>query len=565
MPKTLDRLIVLAGVSLALGCSIQVGGSEPTKPPPATGGEATAKPDEKPDEKTAKPKAHKPKAKKPKPAPEKEAKPEKVKPEVEKPAAKPEQAKDEPVVDAPAPQPEQSKIVLPVKVAIAAIEKELEALVPQTDAKDWTQVTKGDESPKAEIKYELWRDPIKVELEGHTFHITVPVRYAATVRAQVKNPLKRKDWIWIAKSETWGTRQDPQRLTARFDADVRIQDDWQVTSDIKLVKLEHGEPPSGKICKNVGIEVCVPKSSVASEVREGIDKRLEPKLHKALEKLDAKIAKAFDLQKRATLVWNALQKPQQLPTMISAWFVAQPSAIAVGRPELDGKDVSVELAIEGRLSVEPGEKPKLKPVPLPKLSQVEGKPGFHVATTLRLPAGVLSAGIERELRGSAFAAKGKSKLAITSVQVIARADSDHPRRIVVKVGLGDEALEVRGDLIYDTSKQLLAVEDVQFSASAKELLNGKLDGFDHEALRKMIEAKARWKLGEESAPLRKLIEGALSETLRGQVSIRGELDELDVKKLEMTQDGLAAEVIVGGKLELQIGRASCRERVSKQV
>jgi hypothetical protein len=551
MQKTLNRLFVLAGVSLALGCSIHVG-SEPSKPPPATGGEATAKADEKAD----KPKAHKPKPEMPKPKPEKEAKPEHKpdrpdKPEVDKPAAKPERPKAEPV-EAPAPQPELSKIVLPVKVAIAAIEKELEALVPQTDAKDWTQVTKGDESPKAELKYELWRDPIKVELEGHTFHITVPVRYAATVRAQVKNPLKRKDWIWIAKSETWGTRQDPQRLTARFDAEVRIQDDWQVTSDIKLVKLEHGEPPSGKICKNLGIEVCVPKSSIASGVREGIDKRLEPKLHKALETLDAKVAKAFDLQRRATVVWNALQKPQQLPTMTSAWFVAQPSAIAVGRPELDGKDVSVELAIEGRLSIEPGEKPKLKPVPLPKISQVEGKPGFHVATTLRLPAAVLSAGIERELRGLGFAAKGKSKLAITSVQVIARADSDHPRRIVVKVGLGDEALEVRGDLIYDTDKQLLAVEDVELSASAKELLNGKLDGFDHEALRKMIEAKARWKLGEESAPLRKLIEGALSETLRGQVSIRGELDELDVKKLEMTQDGLAADVIVGGKLELQV-------------
>ena len=50
-----------------------------------------------------------------------------------------------------------------------------------------------------------------------------------------------------------------------------MTDDWKIESDLKLVKLEHGNPPTGEICKNAGVKVCVDKASIAGEVREGIE------------------------------------------------------------------------------------------------------------------------------------------------------------------------------------------------------------------------------------------------------------------------------------------------------
>jgi hypothetical protein len=559
------RLAALSALLITAGCTINTYNSAPS-----SGGEAEPEKDEPKKKKEKKPaeddkeaKPEKPKPEKPKPEEEKEKDP-KPKPEVEKPASKPEKPKDtpvvekpkeEPAVDKPAPQPEHSKIVLPIAVALDALEKEIDSLVPQTDTKDWTQITKDNDSPKAELKYELWRDPIKLDLDGHTFRIVVPVRYAATVRAQMKNPLT-KDWFWIATNETWGTKAEPQRLTAHFDATVRVTEDWRVESDLKLVKLEHGDAPSGDICKNVGVKVCVAKSSIADEVREGIDKRLEPKLRKGLEKVSAKVERAFDVKKRAEKVWSALQKPQALPgTLVPAWLFVQPSAVAVGRPEKHGKNVIVDLAVEGRLSVQPGDKPKVRPQPLPKISEVKGPRGFHVTTKLSIPRGVLSSSLERELKGLEVQGKKNAKISIERTELIVRADNKHPGRVALKVALGGgDELELEGDLTYDAARQRLAFEDVKLTASSRTLASARLGGHDPRELEKLLATKAHWDVREHVDPLNKLIVAAIDTTLRGHATVRGELKQLDVQKFEMTPDAFEAQVTVGGTLEVEVGR-----------
>jgi len=557
-----------ASTLLVLGCSIKIN-SQDNEAEPTSGDEKEdvkdepkpekpkpEKPKPKPEKpKPEKPKPEKPKPEKPKPEPEKpkpeKPKPEKPKPEAEKPKPPKEEPKPEPPkVPAPEPQPEHSKIVLPIRIPLATVEKELEAALPKTDSKDWTQVSDGDESPKAEIKYELWRDPIKLKLEDHTFRVTVPVRYAATVRAWVKNPLN-KDWISIAKNETWGTEQDPQRITATFEARVRVEENFRVKSDVKLVKLEHGDPPSGKICKNAGIEICVTKESVAPKVRKGIDKRIEPKLAKALAKLDGQLERYFDLEKRAGSLWSTIQKPQLLPNTKDTWLVVRPTAVGVGWPILDGSDVRVDLAVQGRVSIESGDKPAIKPEKLPKIIDVQGKPGVHVVAQLRVPAEVLTKTLQRELQGVGLKGK-KVEVPIKRVQIVAGANKND---LSLKVELGDRAedtIEVRGKLAYDAVTQRLTLEDLQLIVDPKSSIADKIGGFDEGAVRKQLASKAQWSLSDEAEPLKKAIVTALDAKLKGQATVSGELKQLDVRKVEMTKEALEAEVVVGGRLEIAV-------------
>jgi hypothetical protein len=556
----LNRYLLAASTLIALGCSIKIGtGDGKSSEPRTSGDEAKEEVEDKPkaEKPKPKPKPEKPKPEKPKPRP----KPEKPKPVADKPKEekppkeepKPEPPKETP--PAPEAQPEHSKIVLPIRIPLETVKKELEAVLPTTDSKDWAQVTDGNDSPKAEIKYKLWRDPIDLKLEEHTFHVTVPVRYAATLRAQVKNPLN-KDWMWIAKDETWGTTQDPQRITAHFEARVRIEDDFRVKSEIKLVKLQHGEPPSGKICKNAGIQICVTKESIAPKVRDGIDKRIEPKLKKALEKLDAQLERYLDLEKRAAQVWGTIQKPQLLAGTKDAWLIVRPTAVGVGRPVLDGSDVRVDLAIQGRVSVDSGEKPMLKPEPLPKIVEVKGRPGLHVVAQLRIPAEVLTKTLRRELAGVGVKGR-KVELPIKSVQLIAGSDKNDPGRMILKVELGErreDAIEVRGKLAFDAAAQRLTLEDLELKVDPKSSLADKAAGFDEGAVRKQLASRAQWNLSDEAEPLKKAIVAALDTKLSGQATVSGELKQLDVRKLEMTKDYLEAEVVLGGRLEIKVTR-----------
>jgi hypothetical protein len=549
----MHRPFIRRGHALALTSTLAIASCTITtrsRPPQSADAPAEReKPKEKAEpEKKPEPEKQVEKKSEPEKKPEKKAE-KKAKPE---PKPKPEEKKPEPVVEEPVTQTDRSKIVLPVKVAFDTLVQELEAQVPKTDAKDWTQVTQGEESPKAELKYELWRDAMTIKLEDHRLHVTVPVRYAATIRAQVKNPLTKK-WFWIAKGETWGTKQEPQRLTAHFEVKLGVEDDWSVSSEVKLVKLEHGDPPSGKICKNVGIDVCVEKSSIAPKVRAGIDDRLEPKLRKALAKIEGKIEKTFDLKKRAERMWRAMQAPQALPGAKDTWLVLNPSAAGVGRPELDGSDVRVDLALEGRLRVESGAKPKVEKVALPKVSKVSGPSGFHVVATLRIPTDAMSGTLEKQLKGMRLTAK-KDGPVVAGAKVVASADDKHPRRITVKVALGDkpeDEVELQGELAYDAKAQRLSVKDFAFGAGSESRV-AKIAGLDPKAVRKAVSERARWDLSDASEPLKKAITAALSASLRGEIELSGALEGFDVRDLKLTQEGLEAEVIVSGRLGVTI-------------
>jgi hypothetical protein len=544
-------------------------------PPPGTPA-PKPKPQAHDDKPKPKPEHAQEHAEAPKPKPEKKPEPDKTASKPEAPAAKPptQQAPNPPAqhapevagkddkgdkdspsanVKPPPAQPERSHIVVPIKVSLEALSQQIDALVPKEDKKDWTPITKKGESPKAEVKVQIWRGDVKVEFSDHTFHITVPVRYAANIRAQVKNPLKSSDWIWIAKDETWGTKDEPQRLTAKFDAKLDVDDDWHIKSDLRVDELKHGDPPSGKICKNAGIEICVARSELAPEVNDRIDEYLRPKLKKALEKVDAKVEKAFNLQARAQSLWNQLQTPQALQVPGAkepAWLVVQPAAVGLDRPELEGDDVAVALSIDGRIAVQGGAKPKVKTVPLPKLSDVKDPAGFHVIAELNVPDEALSSAINHELDGM-HVGKGKQQLTVSGAKVVAQTDEKHPHRITIKVALSSpvqDEVELTGDLVYDAAAQRLSIDHFDFAADSEGVVAKKLAGFDHEAIRKQIAAKAKWDMGALAAPLKKAIGGALNASARDQVHVSGELDQLDVRDFAIDKGALDAKVIVGGTL-----------------
>ena len=457
----------------------------------------------------------------------------------------------------PPQPPESSRIVLPIKVSFDALAEHIDELVPRTDAQGWTPITKDGESPRAEVKYQLWRDPVQVAFSDHTLHITVPVHYAANVRAQVKNPFSKHSWISIAKNETWGTRQDPQHLTATIDAELSVDGAWQIKSTMRVAELEHGKPPSGKICKNAGIKICVSKADVAPKVRKGIDAYLRPRLQKALAKVDARVQNALDLQGRAQLLWGVLQTPQRLslPAAQAAWLVVVPEAVGIGALEKDGSDLRIDLSLMGRIAVVPGKRPEaVEQRALPALSVVDGPVGIFVSADLRVPTATLSAVLNRELKGLRFGGGGQRSVSIVRAQVLARADKKHPHRMRIELAL-DGALrakiELHGELAYDAAAQRVSVGHFDLTEESQRLLTQKLEGFDQAAMRKQLAAKAHWDLAAESAPLERAVGAALSLAVGDQLRVSGELKQVELGEFAMEADALWAAATLGGALEVR--------------
>ncbi|MFI5308275.1 MAG: DUF4403 family protein [Polyangiales bacterium] len=468
---------------------------------------------------------------------------------------------------ASAPLPDLTELVVPVRVPFAQAVANVDALVEKTAKQGWTRVSNGDDSPQVEVKYQLWRDPVRASWNDDTLDVTVSVHYAADVRAKVQNPLSN-GWIWVTHDETWGTKKEPQEITATFHAKVAMSDDFKLKAQTRLDPLVHGKAPSGDVCVQVLAQVCVSKATLTPMVRSHLDAYLTPRLTKALQQTTGQIEQALNLKARAQTLWSALQAPQSLqkiadadcPTEIGAacktpaWLVAQPTALGVAGPRMDGDDLRVDLSITGRLQVALGQQPSVSPVPLPKLSAVSEPEGLRVHAALELDAPALSALLDEELKDLRFGAgKGKPELKVTSARVLSHSDAKHRHRITVVLSVTGSVtadITLYGGLSYDRATQTLSVASFDYTVETNNTLLKQLAGFDHDAFRRQLAAKAHWDLGRQVEPLKKAISAALNGTLRDQLSVSGELADLELSSFTVGNGSISADVVLAGDLQV---------------
>jgi hypothetical protein len=524
---SLATLLMFSGCTFISGAPVQNQG-RPSRP----------KPKAKPKPQAAKPKP-KPAKPKPKPAPRPKPKP--------RPDPTPDPTPDprpDPTPDPrPPAEPDRTQLVVPVRVDFDAAVAKIDSLIQKTLKQDWQTVSKSGAAMKIEARYTVWRDPIKAEFVDGKLKVDVAVRYAADVRASMKNPVGGR--IWITKGVSWGTKGDPQELSAKFHARFTVEEDYSVKADAQLDDIDHGKAPTGEVCVKVLAKVCMTKESVAPMVRQKIEGALVPQIKKALGSADKQFEKAMNLKKHAQQLWTGLQQPQPLqqvgqancPTELGGlcstqgWLVAKPETVGVAGPRMDGKDLRVDLGIGGDLAVVLGDKPAVKPAPLPKLQSKTGEPGFVVRAKLKIPTDALGDELTKQLKDQKIG--GRGEVVVTKVTLGGSTDPQHPQRISAEVsvtGAVEGTLKVHGDLVWDARKDTLALKNVDYSVDARNPALEKIAEAHKAALIKLIEKEARWKLGGKTGALNKAITRALGEVMPGKLHVNGQLNSLRLEK-----------------------------------
>ena len=467
----------------------------------------------------------------------------------------------------PAPAPGVTAMVVPVRVAFADAVEKIDALIEKTAAQDWQTVSASGAVTRVEVKYKIWREPIAATFEDHTLKVHVKVHYAADVRASAKNPLGGR--IWITKGITWGTKSEPQDISADFHANFTIADDFSVKAKAGLDGIHHGKVPSGNVCVKSVVKLCVTKEAIAPMVHKRLEGFLVPRIEKALNDADKAIDKALNLKKQAGTVWTALQQPQSLqqlgqancPTEAGAvcktpaWLVAQPASVGVSQPQMDGKDLRVDLAVTGKLSVLLGDKPDTQPTPLPKLQTVTDPPGFAVHARLQVPTAILGSELNKRLKDQHIGGVDASNLVVAGVSLAQGGDSRHPKRVQVVVSVRGPVtadLKLQGELAWSERSSELFIKDLDYSVATDDPALKQLSAANHAALLKLLAAKAHWKLDTKTAALRKAITHALDGVWRGHLNVEGELSHIKLESFSIRNGVLAADVLLTGQLGVSL-------------
>jgi hypothetical protein len=509
------------------------------------------------------------------------------KPKPAKPAARPAPSKPQPKPAPPKPKPQPqpkpqpkpqprpqpqppgdpnaTHMVVPVRVAFAEAVERIDGAIMQTITKDWHVVSGPKDPTQVEVRYTVWREPIKASFDDGTLNVSVNVRYAADVRASAKNPVG-SGRIWIVKGETWGTKAEPQMLTAKFHASVKVQDDFTVKADAGLDGIDHGPAPTGNLCAKSAVKLCITKQSIAPMVRRTLEKQLVPQVEKAISDADAQFEKAMNLKGHAQTLWTALQQPQPLQKLIPScpreagslcstqgWLVARPQSFGISQPRMDGKDLRVDLGFAGQFAVVLGDRPPVTPTPLPKLQTITDPPGFAVRAKLQLPTAMLGAELDKQLQNRHLSGRDAPTLTITRVSIGNQFDPRNPRRIslVVSVdGAFKADLKLRGELVWDARSRELSIKDFDYTVESPNPRIKQLSPQQDALLRKLVAEKARWKLDAKSGALTQGITNALGNVWRGHLNVDGQLNQLRLDSFRVEKGLLTAEVVLAGQLAI---------------
>lgn len=262
----------------------------------------------------------------------------------------------------PLPKPLEAALTVQLRVPLSVIAREIDAQLPEHEAKDLGLVTREGKSPEITARYEVWRDPVKLHYADGALQIDVPVRYAARFDARVKNPFGGK-WLTVARDEPWGSAEDPQRMGLRVHTQVDVSPSWELALSSKVDAPEHGPPPAGNICTGGGFKLCIAKSSFASEVSRRIDGEIVPRIQNALEDADRHLQDQIALRSRVEQAWQALSRPHPSDDH-GRWTIVEPRQAALDLSP-DGDAIRVEAAVFARVSYYESEPPAPAPSPLP--------------------------------------------------------------------------------------------------------------------------------------------------------------------------------------------------------
>ena len=236
-----------------------------------------------------------------------------------------------------------------------------------------------------------------------------------------------------------------------------------------------------------------------------------------------------------------------------AWLVVKPASFGVSQPRMDGKDLRVDLAFAGRFDVALGDKPAVKPTPLPKLQPVTDPPGFAVHARLRLPLDQLNDELSRRLKGYKFDGRGTPDIVVTYVKIVDQFQARDSRRLQLAVGVGGALtgeLKLQGELAWNSKTRELSVKEFDYTVDTDNEALKKLSASQYEAVRKLVAEKARWKLDAKAASLSDAVTKALGGALQGRLQVNGELNKLHVEDFSVKKDVLDAEVVLAGELDV---------------
>jgi len=422
--------------------------------------------------------------------------------------------------------PEPSTIVVPIRASLAPLGPQIEAQVPKTFADKVRE--RG-----IDIRYEVARAPIRLEMIGAGLHSSTTMKYA------MEACRGRFPCISCGFGE------------ARRVVDVRLHSTLQWDPAWRLRSVTHPLPVYyAKRCQVTWLGIDITRRFVAPVV--------EDQLAETARIIDRNTPTLTNIKPRAEQIWTALQTPMELAPR--TWLVLDPNDVALTPISGKGAMVTSTLLLRAQTRVIVGEKPVIKQRPLPplKTAQPETNAGLRVPFDIELPYQEASQLATRDYAGKTYKINGKPLI----VESIHLASATNGRVLMeAKIDYRGGALRnyrgvvyLEGTPRYDPATTSIIVPDLDYSLEPRRRgFFGRIaERAVHLSIRQRLREAARFDLAPRFAGLRDEITRGLTRQLGKGVLLRGHADAITPANVTALEQVISIHVIATGRVEVVI-------------
>jgi len=413
--------------------------------------------------------------------------------------------------------------VVPIRASLAPLVPEIEARVPKTFA-DKTRERGID------IRYEVARAPIQLQMIGGGLHSSTTMKYA------LEACRGRFPCISCGFGET--RRLADIKLHSKLEWDAA----WRIRSTTRPLPVHYP-----KRCQVTWLDLDITRRFVAPVVEE--------QLRETAGIIDRNTPAHTNIRPHAQQIWSALQTPVELAPR--TWLVLEPNDVALTPIQGSGALVTSTLLLKAQTRVVIGERPVVVPRPLPALKTgIAQNASIRVPFDLQLSYEDASLFATRDFAGKTYKVDGKP-LTVESIRLAPAANG----RVLVEAQIdyrGGTLRNYRG-LVYlegtptfDTATKSIVVPDLEYSLDPKRrgFLRRIVERAAHISIRQRLRESARFDLAPRIAELRAEVTRALTRDLGKGVHLRGIADAIEPSSVTALPATIQVHVVATGRAEV---------------
>lgn len=425
-----------------------------------------------------------------------------------------------------------SALAVPVRVDIAPLIRELEAVVPGSYGDLENRLATGND--RVEVAIELQREPFAAAMNGGVAEVTTTVHYR--VRGWYDPP------ILPAISGSCGTDEGEllPRLSVTIEAPVTLTPDWRLSTQTRVARIAAASDTERDRCEMTFLGL-----DMTDRVAEGARSFLEGRA----EWVDSTAATA-NLRASFESWWGELLKPISLDDQV--WLVLDPSGLTRGPIVGSGDVIEVPVTLSASPRIVLGPRPDSIQRPLPPLESGAVEPGLDILVEGRADYATAGERLTTELAGTVLERVGRS-VEIESVELFGIGGGQIALEVEIN-GDVEGRLYLVGEPVYDPASDQISVPDLAFDIATSDLIVSGASWLADHGIEDFMRRRAHWTMAPVAEWAAEQLRKGLNRPLANGVSIEGSVDHIRILAIQAGSD--AFRVYVSGDAEATLVVAS---------